>query len=151
MTSHICAKIFDAEGDGSQDDSTLYSLSDEFLEAAVVLQSTPTIRVNYSSVTYYLLGHSAELILKAFLYSHGVTIPELKKMGHDLEKLATASREKGLNKTVSLNQIRQLAEHYRDKSLEYRERKKKNFPNLELLIEEIKALQTVVLGKICSF
>ena len=151
MTPNIYAKIFEAEGDGSQDDGTLYSLSDEFLEAAVVLQNTPPIRVNYSSATYYLLGHSAELMLKAFLYSHGVTIPELKKMGHDLEKLATASTEKGLHKTVSLNQIRQLAETYRDKSLEYRERKKKTFPNLELLTEEIKALQAVVFGRVCGF
>ncbi len=58
--------IFRAEGDGSQDDGTLYSLSDEFLEAARVLQATPPTRVNFSSAAYYLLGHSAELILKAF-------------------------------------------------------------------------------------
>ena len=151
MTPNIYVKIFEAEGDGSQDDGTLYSLSDEFLEAAVVLQNTPPVRVNYSSATYYLLGHSAELMLKAFLYSHGVTIPKLKKMGHDLEKLATASTGKGLHKTVSLKQIRQLAETYRNKSLEYRERKKTTFPNLELLTEEIKALQAVVFRKICGF
>ncbi|MEJ1958500.1 MAG: hypothetical protein WDM70_02780 [Nitrosomonadales bacterium] len=64
----IYAKIFEAEGDGSQDGGTLYSLSDEFLEAAVVLQNTPLNCVNFSAVTYYLLGHSAELMLKAFLY-----------------------------------------------------------------------------------
>ncbi len=90
-------------------------------------------------------------MLKAYLYKHGVTIPELKEMGHDLEKLATVSTENGLPETVSLNQILQLAENYRDKSLEYRKRKKKTFPNLELLTEEIKALQTVVFGKICGF
>lgn len=151
MKSNIYVKIFDVEGDGSQDDGTLYSLSDEFLEAAVVLQNTPPIRINYSSAAYYLLGHSAELMLKAFLYSHGVTISELKEMGHDLEKLATASTKKGLHKTVSLNQIRQLAENYRDKSLEYRKRKKKIFPDLEHLTEEIQALKAAVFEKIVAF
>jgi len=43
------SEIFDAVGDGSQDDGTLYSLSDEFLEAARVLQATPPTRVNFSS------------------------------------------------------------------------------------------------------
>ena len=143
--------IFEAEGDGSQDDGTLYSLSGEFLEAAMVLQNTPPIRVNYSSASYYLLGHAAELMLKAFLYGHGVTMPELKKMGHDLGILVTTSIEKGLPKTASLNQIRQLAEIYREKSLEYRERKKETFPNIGLLTEEIKALQAAVFEKICGF
>lgn len=146
-----CVNIFETEGDGSQDGGTLYSLADEFLEASVVLQNTPPIRVNYSSANYYLLGHSAELMLKAFLYRHGVTIPELRKIGHDLEKLVTVSEEKGLPKTVSLNQIRQLAEIYRNKSLEYRERKKKTFPDIDLLTKEIEALQSAVFGKICRF
>ncbi|MEJ1958501.1 MAG: hypothetical protein WDM70_02785 [Nitrosomonadales bacterium] len=71
-------------------------------------------------------------------------------MGHDLEKLATASTEKGLSKTVSLNQIRQLAENYCDKSFEYRKRKKETFPDLDLLTEEIEALQKVVFEKTAS-
>ena len=74
------SEIFDAVGNGSQDDGTLYSLSDEFLEAARVLQATPPTRVNFSSAAYYLLGHAAELMLKAFLFKHEVSIVELKKI-----------------------------------------------------------------------
>ena len=132
------SEIFEAEGDGSQDDGTLYSLSDEFLEAARVLQVTPPVRVNFSSAAYYLLGHSAELMLKAFLFKHGVSINELKKINHDLEKLVWHARKKGLAEKVHLQKILELAETYKDKSLEYRTRKKKTFPSLELLQKKSK-------------
>ena len=144
------SEIFEAEGDGSQDDGTLYSLSDEFLEAARVLQATPPVRVNFSSAAYYLLGHSAELMLKAFLFKHGVSINELKKIGHDLEKLVCHARKKGLAEKVHLQKILELAETYKDKSLEYRTRKKKTFPSLELLTEEIEGLQSAVFDRICE-
>lgn len=144
------SKIFDAVGDGSQDDGTLYSLSDEFLEAARVLQATPPTRVNYSSATYYLLGHSAELMLKAFLFKHGVPIDELKKVGHDLEKLVSRAKERGLPEKVHLQQVLELAETYKDKSFEYRTRKRKMFPNLDLLTEEIEGLQSAVFDRICE-
>jgi len=136
--------IFDIEGDGSEDDGTLYSLSDEFLEAARVLQATPPTRVNFSSATYYLLGHSAELILKAFLFRHGVSIVDLKKIGHDLEKLVYRAKEKGLPEKVDLQQTLKLADIYKDKSFEYRTRKRKLLPSLDLLTEEIERLQSVV-------
>ena len=108
----ISRQIFDAEGDGTQDDGTLFSLSAEFLEAALVLHATPPVRVKFSSATYYLLGHSAELMLKAFLYRHGQTISGLRKINHDLEKLASLAREKGLPERVQLTQIGSLAHAY---------------------------------------
>ncbi len=141
-------QIFDAEGDGSQDDGTLFSLSAEFLEAALVLHATPPVRVKYSSATYYLLGHSAELMLKAFLYKHGQTINGLRTINHDLEKLASLAREKGLPDRVQLTQVCHLAGAYKDKSFEYRTRTRKTFPNLDLLIQEVKALQSAVFDKL---
>ena len=145
---HMCYQhIFDAEGDGSQDDGTLFSLSDEFLEAARVLQATPPVRVNYSSATYYLLGHAAELMLKAFLYKHGQTISDLKKINHDLGKLAYLAREMGLPEKVQLNQIIRLAGTYKEKGFEYRTRKAKTFPSLDHLTEEIEKLQSAVFGQ----
>ena len=52
------SKIFEAEGDGGQNDDTLFSLSDEFLEAALVLQKT---------LYEQLRGHLGEIFRK---YSH---------------------------------------------------------------------------------
>jgi len=141
-------QIFDEEGDGSQDDGTLFSLSGEFLEAARVLQATPPVRINYSSATYYLLGHSAELMLKAFLYKHGQTISDLRKINHDLEKLAARAREKGLPEKVQLTQTLHLAGTYKEKSLEYRTRRRATFPSLDLLTEEIEKLQSAVFDKL---
>jgi hypothetical protein len=145
----MCYKqIFDAEGDGSQDDGTLFSLSGEFLEAARVLLATPPVRVGYSSATYYLLGHSAELMLKAFLCKHGQTISDLRKLNHDLEKLASRARDAGLPEKVQLDQILHLAAAYKEKSIEYRTRKRKTFPSLDLLTEEIESLQSAVFDRL---
>lgn len=141
-------QIFDAEGDGSQDDGTLFSLSGEFLEAARVLQATPPVRIGYSSATYYLLGHSAELMLKAFLHKHGQTISDLRRLNHDLEKLASLAREAGLPERVQIDQILHLAAAYKEKSFEYRTRKRKTFPSLDLLTEEIERLQSAVFDRL---
>lgn len=141
-------QIFDAEGDEGQDDGTLFSLSGEFLEAARVLQATPPVRIGYSSATYYLLGHSAELMLKAFLYKHGQTISDLKKLNHDLEILASRAREAGLSEKVQLDQILHLAGAYKEKTFEYRMRKRKTFPSLDLLTVEIESLQSAVFDRL---
>ena len=142
------ANIFNAEGDGSQDDGTLYSLADEFLEAARVLQATLPTRVNYSSATYYLLGHAAELMLKAFLYKHGQTISDLKKINHDLKKLSSLARAKGLPDKVQLVQIAHLAGTYNEKGFEYRTMKRKTFPSIDHLTEEIEKLQSAVFDRL---
>lgn len=126
-------QIFDAEGDGSQDVNTLFSLSGEFLAAAQVLLAAPRGRVGYSSATYYLLGHSAELMLKAFLCKHGQTINDLRKLNHDLRKLAARARDAGLPERVPLDQILRLAAAYKEKSFEYRRNKNQTFPSLDLL------------------
>lgn len=141
-------QIFDAEGDGSQDEDTLFSLSIEFLVAAQVLQATPPVRIGYWSPTYYLLGHSAELMLKAFLCKHGQTISNLRGINHDLKKLVFLARDAGLPEKVQLDQILLLAAVYMKKELEYRTRKEKKFPGLDLLIEEIKKLQSAVSDKL---
>jgi len=147
MAAH---QIFDAEGDGSQDEGTLFSLSDEFLEAARVLQATPPIRVKYSAAVYYLLGHSVELMLKAFLYKCGVPVGELRKLNHDLRKVVARARDKGLPETICLEQTLQLADAYKDKSFEYRTRTKKSFPAVDLLTEEIESLQSVIFETFCK-
>lgn len=143
-----CQKIFNAEGNESQDDGTLFSLASEFLEAARVLLATPPSGVGYSSAAYYLLGHSAELMLKAYLYKHGQTISDLKRLNHDLEKLASRTRESGLPDEVLLDQILHLAAAYKEKSFEYRTSKQKTFPSLDLLTDEIDMLQSAVFDRL---
>ena len=137
-------EIFNAEGDGSQDDGTLFSLSGEFLEAARVLQATPFVRIGHSSATYYLLGHAAELMLKAFLYKHGQSISDLKKINHGLGKLASKARAVGLPEKVQLDQTLLLATTYQEKSFEYRTKKRKTLPSLDSLTEEIGKLSAAV-------
>jgi hypothetical protein len=54
----------------------------------------------------YLLGHSIELILKAFLAYHGVPLRDLrKKYGHDLEKCFKKAKELGLNNYIFLDEV----------------------------------------------
>jgi hypothetical protein len=87
-------------------------------------------------------------MLKAFLYKHGETIGGLRKVNHDLEKLASLAREKELPEKVQLTQLGSLARAYQDKSFEYRTRTKMTLPNLDLLIEEVKLLQSAVFDKL---
>ena len=73
-----------------EDEASLFSLAGEYLEAAEILARTPPIKINVSLVTFYLLGHAAELLLKSLLHKHGVPLTDLKdwkKYGHDLSKL----------------------------------------------------------------
>jgi hypothetical protein len=53
----------------------------------------------------YLVGHSIELCLKAYLAFHRVPLNELrsKKYGHDLEKCLKKAKELGLNSLVKLD------------------------------------------------
>lgn len=140
----IYDKIFRSEGDGGEDAFTLYSLAGEFLEAAIVLQNIPPVRVGYSLVAYYLLGHAAELMLKAFLYAHDRKFLDIVNIGHDLKRLIKDSKRRGLSDAIPLTQIHQLAKMYKDKEFEYRKNRRSTLPNLVLLTEEVRALQKVI-------
>lgn len=140
--------VFDAHGDGSEDEGTFYSLASEYLEAAITLFNTPPTRINYQVVIYYLLGHSAELTLKSYLFDHGEKPASLKRIGHDLDQLVERAMNHGLSKKLSVRAISALAPIYREKELEYRRRKRQAFPDQQDLIEEIEALQSAVFNKI---
>lgn len=135
---------FHSIGDGEQDDATLYSLANEFFEAACALQEATSLRVDVAIPIYYLLGHSAELTLKAFLYKHGFDIKELMKIRHDLEALIISARDNGMSEKVDVVQILELSLIYKNKNLEYRKRNGVKFPNILLLTNEIKSLQATV-------
>tara|TARA_R110001599_G_scaffold336565_1_gene554381 strand:- start:26545 stop:27012 length:468 start_codon:yes stop_codon:yes gene_type:complete len=140
--------IFTSKGDGSEDDGTFYSLSSEFLEAAIVLSKMPSINVNFTIAIYYLLSHSVELMLKAFLHKKGRTIRELRALGHNLENLVLLSRKEGLPSFVNTNCTVAISKIYSGKKLEYRARASHQFPNIDDFVKECKKIQSTVFGSL---
>lgn len=140
--------IFDYEGDGAEDEATFFSLSGEYLEAAETLNSVPPTKINYWMVTYYLLGHSAELTLKSFLFKNQVQINELIKSGHDLSALISKANGFGLQDFILL---RKLSPIYKAKGLEYRKSKKESFPSVDELIMEVRQLRSIVFNHVSEF
>lgn len=49
--------------------------------------------------------HAAELALKSFLLSTGMTLPEVTKIGHDLERLLELSEKRGIGQLIELEPI----------------------------------------------
>lgn len=143
---------FDQGQPSFEDEATLYSLSSEFFEAATVLSNTPPTRIGYSLVTYYLAGHAAELLLKSFLYKHGDSIEVLaNRYGHDLKRLVRRARLRGLPITVSTEFIQSFSGAYSRKRTEYRRKKPLRLPPQDLLLLEIKRLQSHVFDHVAQF
>lgn len=74
----------------------------------------------------YLIGHSIELALKAYLLQHGLTLRELrhKQFGHDLHACQRKTKELGLAAIVSFHPAEEgavelLNNLYSTKQLEY--------------------------------
>lgn len=74
----------------------------------------------------YLIGHSIELALKAYLLQHGLTLRELrhKQYGHDLHACQRKAKELGLDAIVSFHSAEEgavelLNNLYSTKQLEY--------------------------------
>lgn len=107
--------------------------AEEFLEAATKVCKPPVtardkLRLKMKMTAYYLLGHSIELSLKAFLFGRGVKYNKLRNRsyGHDLDKLITESRKRRLGIQVKLTPnevelIKLLSISYSAKLLEYTE------------------------------
>ena len=56
---------------------------------------------NALHVLSHMLGLSIELALKAYLRNTGLTVRELRRLGHDLAKLLKAAEDRGLVQTGS--------------------------------------------------
>ncbi|MEK7417049.1 MAG: hypothetical protein AAB196_04810 [Pseudomonadota bacterium] len=115
----------------------------EFLEAAFVVYERAAqldSRMVMPPVpALYLLGHGLELTFKAFLLSKGVTLEHLRrKLGHDLEKAFTASKENGLDSLLQSHALDEsvltlLNVMYSTKELEYIVTGAKTIPHYPLL------------------
>jgi hypothetical protein len=72
----------------------------EFMEAAVAVDNAIGPRKGYEIVApipaLYLVGHSIELSLTAFLLSRGASLREIRHFGHDLHAAFRKSKELGL-------------------------------------------------------
>nr|WP_312379579.1 hypothetical protein [Delftia acidovorans] len=102
----------------------------EFLEAAFVMyeraaQPTPPLVPCPPIPALYLLGHGLELTLKAFLLSKGAALEDVrKKLGHDLERAFSSSKENGLGTLLQWQASEESAltllnVMYKPKELEY--------------------------------
>jgi len=83
-------------------------------------------------VRLYLIGHSFELLFKAVLLQHGVSVVELKskKFGHNLSSLADKVKE-FINLPFSDAEratLELLNWYYKDKDFEYHIRGSKEYP-----------------------
>ena len=110
----------------------LLTNAEKFLDAAKSVCKVPvtekerlTCRASFPA--YFLIGHSIELSLKAFLLAKGVESNLLKNIyGHDLAKLISECRRRKLGRQSKLTKnhvkaIKVLGLHYKHKSLEYTE------------------------------
>jgi hypothetical protein len=101
----------------------LWVYADAYMRAALAL---PAPEVPYEPVRYYLVCHSIELSLKAFLSLHGATMLELSEnaYGHNLEAIVAAADAKGLQSEIPLanghrEEVCKAAVYYAGKVFEY--------------------------------
>jgi hypothetical protein len=135
-----------------EDEASLFSLATEYLEAADILIQAPVVKLNVSLVTYYLLGHASELLLKSFLVKHGVSLKDLKcKFGHNLAKLIQRARELGLPESVSLTALQELSKNYTPKDTEYRQLVAATYPSRDRLLNELRVLESQVFNHVGRF
>ena len=134
-----------------EDEASLFSLASEYLEAAEILARTPPVKMSVSLVTYYLLGHAAELLLKSVLHKHGVPLHDLKdrkKYGHSLAKLVSEVRRSRLVAPTFLSHVEAFSKIYAPKRTEYRKKVGMDLPPLEILLQELRALKSQVFSHV---
>lgn len=112
----------------------------EYLEAACVVDNTIGQRPGYELISpvsaYYLLCHSLELGLKAFLLKKGISLSRLsgKDLGHKLGALFAEAQKLNLNEIFELSSLDKetlnlLIGISRDNQLRYMQTGLKIFPS----------------------
>jgi hypothetical protein len=111
----------------------------DFLAAAK--QFAPPVN-RFSPVPYYLICHSIELSLKAFLFTVGHNKEKRKKLNHDLEKALQAAEEGQLGSYLHIAAADRLLIHnanklYSKKEFEYFESLETIYDPHEFEIDEL--------------
>jgi len=114
----------------------------EFMDAALSVDNVVGNRQGYEIVApipaLYLVGHSIELSLKAFLLHRGASPREIRHFGHDLHAAFRKSKEVGLLDHVKFTAPEEAAVEilnslYSTKQLEYIVTGAKQFPLFGLI------------------
>lgn len=75
----------------------LFNYAHSYAASAVALAKTPPNDTTHPEAPVdFLAFHAIELYLKAFLRAKGLTVAEVKKIGHGLTKLRDRARDLGL-------------------------------------------------------
>ena len=129
-----------------------HRLAAEFFAAALKIQPVASsaaaeLRQPISLTAYYLLGHSIELSLKAFLLGRGTSVKTLrnKPYGHDLSALLREARRRRLGSLAKLSRrdisvIDVLNECYGVKELEYAFTGSRRLPHYSMAVAVAKHL-----------
>lgn len=83
----------------------LWRYGKEFSKAGDLVHQEAHSRL--SAPAYYLLGHSIELLLKAFLLGRGIPLKDLKRkrFGHNLDALFERARYHQLGRVIHLTRV----------------------------------------------
>lgn len=105
--------------------------------------------VKMYEVKYFLLCHSIELTMKAYLREIGYTRKQLLKIGHDLELLIhTLYKEGVLIDVPSMERTFSLNDYYKTKQFEYPQTGYKGLPSLDAMKSSTHLLLSMVTNKI---
>jgi len=115
----------------------LWTYAKEYLDAAKSVASSSD-RELVPTPAYYLVCHSIELILKAFLRGSGEELEDLKKIGHNLNRCLNKAAKKGINEHYCFTDTKKQAvslinDYYSQKELEYISTGFKRFPKYDIL------------------
>ena len=109
----------------------------EFMEAALAADDKIGNKAGHEIIApvsvMYMVGHSIELILKAYLISKDIKENRLRNIGHDLEKCYKRAKELGLHHHIELSDddievLKVLNVLYKSKQLNYLVTGSKVFP-----------------------
>jgi hypothetical protein len=115
-------KPFSPEREARTTAAGMWRFAEEYRSAAEVVNQSTTDA--FSAPAMYLIGHSVELSLKAFLRSRGATLGDLLDIGHGLQKLHTEALRRGLQRlwpeaTMVADTIRMLDEVNENHAMRY--------------------------------
>jgi len=109
----------------NEEDRTTYlgllRMSGEYIKAFEIIQQENETITFLFSIKFYLLAHSIELSLKAYLRYKGKTLGELKDLGHDLEDIYNKIKANFPYRldNRAVGNIRAINPYYKDKQFEY--------------------------------
>ncbi len=115
----------------------LWTYARYFFDAARILIDSKSPHIE--TPAYYLISHSIELCLKAFLRGSGLSIEELKALGHNLDKCLEKAISLGLEFHMDISDLDKFAvsainPYYQEKELEYIKTGFRQLPKIALLV-----------------